>query len=321
VFVSNPAGSVFSEQAHLQVNAAPLVLVPPQDIATGLGSNVVFTVGAAGTAPLHYRWQFNGIDLPAATDPSLLLFGVSLDQAGVYTVIVSNRFGTTRASAVLAVLAKPIFTLSPISQAAPQGGTVALSVAAIGSPPIDFRWRRNRINVTDALFLVTPTNSTLVLIDLQPGEAGEYTVVASNPHGAALSGTGILTVLEDSDSDGLPDAWESARPGFNPTDPSDGAADSDGDGSSNAAEYVAGTDYLDPASRLELNITPALGAVLTFRAVSNRTYTLQSSDSLSPAQWRKLADILAATNSLPQTFLDPSPAANRYYRLATPMQP
>ena len=41
--------------------------------------------------------------------------------------------------------------------------------------------------------------------------------------------------------DGMPDGWEALH-GFDPKDGSDGAADPDGDGSSNAAEFAAGTD-------------------------------------------------------------------------------
>lgn len=46
---------------------------------------------------------------------------------------------------------------------------------------------------------------------------------------------------EDSDGDGMPDAWETAN-GLNPYDPDDGPADLDGDGLVNAQEYAAGTD-------------------------------------------------------------------------------
>lgn len=45
----------------------------------------------------------------------------------------------------------------------------------------------------------------------------------------------------DSDADGMPDAWE-RKHGFNPHDPSDGAADKDKDGYTNLEEYLNGTD-------------------------------------------------------------------------------
>lgn len=46
---------------------------------------------------------------------------------------------------------------------------------------------------------------------------------------------------EDTDGDGVPDAWETAN-GLNPFDPDDASADADGDGLTNAQEFAAGTD-------------------------------------------------------------------------------
>jgi hypothetical protein len=186
VFAGNPGGSAFSAAARLQVNAPPSILQPPENVSTGPGSNVLFTVGVSGSAPLYYQWRFNGRDIPAATSSSLFLPNAGLEHAGLYTVVVSNRFGVTSASATLLVLAKPVFTLHPISQTAVLGGTVALSVAAIGTPPMHFRWRRTGTNVTNAILLASPTNSTLVLTNVQPADAGNYTVVATNIPGAAV---------------------------------------------------------------------------------------------------------------------------------------
>jgi hypothetical protein len=45
------------------------------------------------------------------------------------------------------------------------------------------------------------------------------------------------TAQPDSDADGMPDAWESAR-GLSPQDAKDGAADDDGDGYTNLEEYL-----------------------------------------------------------------------------------
>lgn len=46
---------------------------------------------------------------------------------------------------------------------------------------------------------------------------------------------------EDSDQDGMPDAWERSA-GLNPADPSDAARDLDGDGYTNVEEFLNGTD-------------------------------------------------------------------------------
>lgn len=49
-----------------------------------------------------------------------------------------------------------------------------------------------------------------------------------------------INLIEDEDNDGLVDRWEE-KYGLDPTDPSDGTADSDRDGADNLTEYHAGT--------------------------------------------------------------------------------
>jgi hypothetical protein len=92
-----------------------------------------------------------------------------------------------------------------------------------------------------------------------------------------------LTLGEDSDGDGLPDAWErilASQTGHG-TDLSavtpDG--DLDGDGLSNLAEYLAGTYAFDPEDGLSLRLlrVEPEGSVAEFLSISGRTYEVESS--------------------------------------------
>ncbi len=56
-----------------------------------------------------------------------------------------------------------------------------------------------------------------------------------------LCSEGLCISSQDTDNDGMPDAWEKEY-GLNPNDPSDASADPDNDGATNLQEYLAGTD-------------------------------------------------------------------------------
>ena len=72
------------------------------------GSNAVFNVVASGTEPLGYQWQFNGTNLPNATNALLTLTNVTFNQSGAYRVVVSSLLGTaTSPAATLSVLPTP----------------------------------------------------------------------------------------------------------------------------------------------------------------------------------------------------------------------
>ncbi|HLH55573.1 MAG TPA: choice-of-anchor Q domain-containing protein [Verrucomicrobiae bacterium] len=105
VVVANNLGSVTSQVAVVTVtNSAPRIVAQPLDAVAYVGSNVTFTVGAVGSLPFSWQWQFNGTAIPNATNSSLTLTAVTTNQEGLYSVIVSNALGSlTSAAASLTV--------------------------------------------------------------------------------------------------------------------------------------------------------------------------------------------------------------------------
>ena len=72
--------------------------------------------------------------------------------------------------------------------------------------------------------------------------------------------------------------------------------------------------------RIEQSKAPGSNT-LTFLVVSNRTYTVQSTEALGSGVWSRVADVIArATNRL-ERLIDSTPGDQRYYRLVTPQQP
>ena len=121
VVVSNFLSSVTSAGAVLAVNIPASITAQPSNVTVGEGSNVTFSVVVAGTAPLWYQWRQDGLGIAGATNSSYAITNVQADQAGDYTVVVSNTWATvTSQVATLTVLRYP-----PAILAQPQSQTVA----------------------------------------------------------------------------------------------------------------------------------------------------------------------------------------------------
>ncbi len=110
-----------------------------------------------------------------------------------------------------------------------------------------------------------------------------------------------LTLGEDSDGDGLPDAWERALidmlgGGLTLADIKPGE-DSDGDGLSNLQEYLAGTYAFDPADGVRLDIVDSNHGkpLLDFLAIRGRTYTILGSGDLKA--WEPIAFRLSGSDT------------------------
>ena len=63
-------------------------------------SNASFTVTASGSTPLYYFWEQGATVLLAGTNTTLTITNVTTNQAGLYSVIVSNLVGTSNSVAV-----------------------------------------------------------------------------------------------------------------------------------------------------------------------------------------------------------------------------
>jgi len=72
------------------------------------GGNVTLTIKAEGDGPFTYQWFKGGVEIAGATGSTLELSNVTAENAGSYTVVVSNDDGSvTSDAAELTVLAKP----------------------------------------------------------------------------------------------------------------------------------------------------------------------------------------------------------------------
>jgi hypothetical protein len=90
-------------------SVAPTITSQPAGQTVTVGGTAIFNVTASGTQPLTYQWSFGLSNIPAATNATLTLTNVQLNQAGTYSVLVSNSTTLTALStnAVLTVNPPP----------------------------------------------------------------------------------------------------------------------------------------------------------------------------------------------------------------------
>ncbi|MBI2927510.1 MAG: hypothetical protein HYY24_17580 [Verrucomicrobia bacterium] len=92
----------------------PKILQQPVQQNVLAGGSGTFSVEAQGVAPLRYRWRKNGIDVPGATDRIHTLTQVQPGDGGLYTVVVSDGYGSvTSVPAALIVGARAVLAVSP----------------------------------------------------------------------------------------------------------------------------------------------------------------------------------------------------------------
>ncbi|MEI6197969.1 MAG: hypothetical protein WCS42_26950, partial [Verrucomicrobiota bacterium] len=119
VVIATSSGTVTSSVTPVSVLAAPKILAGPVNQKILAGATAGFGVIATGSA-LNFQWQFNGQNLPGATNASLTLVDAQAAQSGQYVVRVGNAVGSqTTAPAVLSVITPPLVMdmISSASQA------------------------------------------------------------------------------------------------------------------------------------------------------------------------------------------------------------
>lgn len=161
----------------------PVISVQPSSQQVAFGSNVNFTVGATGGAPLHYQWRRNGAYIAGATGATIDLRQVDASVAGAYDVLVTNALGTVKSSAATLVVPTAVaisIGSVNVSRIASVGDAMALTAPATSGATY-YQWRRNGINLSGA------NSATLTMASLDDSAFGLYSVLVTSPAGNVVS--------------------------------------------------------------------------------------------------------------------------------------
>ena len=199
VVITNAFGAITSAPATLTVILPPVFTAQPTNAAVVVGSTAVFRASAVSVEPVAYQWQLNGTNIAGAAGtnaarsraaPATPWPAAQAADAGTYTVVLTNSYGSiTSSPAVLTLYFPPYFTTQPLSQTVIVGSNATFSVVAAGTPPFIYQWRFNGTNITAG------TGSAYTITNAQPTNAGSYDVKVSNYLGSTNSQPATLTVV------------------------------------------------------------------------------------------------------------------------------
>lgn len=174
---------------------APSISRQPVAQTVLAGGTVTFSVTAVGAEPLTYQWRKDGRGITGATASTLTLTNVTLADAGLYSVVVSNPSASLISDAValtvqpVVVVFAPVITAQPADQAVAPGAAVTFTVVATSSEPASYQWRKDGAAIAGA------TSATLLIADVRAVAAGRYDVVVANSAGSVTSRAAILSLL------------------------------------------------------------------------------------------------------------------------------
>jgi len=155
--------------------------------------------------PGEFTLESNG----AASGQKVLLGGVAArfvrfdileNYAGVIFPVVGNPIGWS----LVAIdeveffgtpAVAPVITHHPASLTLTAGQTAQFTVAATGTPPLTYQWRKGGDAVEDGGNISGAAAATLTVVNVQAADAGSYDVVVSNAAGSIPSQPATLVVV------------------------------------------------------------------------------------------------------------------------------
>jgi len=192
VQVRNAAGTATSAVCRVKVAPEPLATISTlSDASVDEGADIYFYTIIRSHSDAVCEWRKDGVPVPNATSATLSIVKARLSDAGLYTLVVTNKAGVTTSNpARLTVVPAlpPRIMMQPRSGVFAEGSGFNLGVNVQGTAPLSFQWYK------DGLALPRETGLVLFRSDITKVDAGVYKLVASNVAGSATSDEATIEV-------------------------------------------------------------------------------------------------------------------------------
>jgi uncharacterized repeat protein (TIGR03803 family) len=198
-------GGVANRGAIFNLGFTGAVKITSQPVSQSVfaGSTVKLSVAVTGSYPFYFQWRESGTNLPDGFNRSgtgtrvMTITNVSLADAGMYSVLVTNALGwlTSSVATLQVTSSAPIFVFQPTNQTLAPGATAVFAVKVSGNLPLTYQWQQNGTSLQDGPNLFGSDTSTLTLMRVTEADNGSYSVVVSNALGYPTSDSAQLTVV------------------------------------------------------------------------------------------------------------------------------
>ena len=180
---SNTNGSAASTNGLLTIRPDPHITQNPLPVSADASDTTNFSVAYASLYPVTFQWLFNNVAIAGGTNNPFVISPVYTTNAGNYSVIISNVYGTATSSpALLSVNSTLRFKLQPITNLFVTVGTVTnVSAVVAGNPPLSFQWYFNSAPLSGA------NSSSFAFNPFDRTNSGNYYLVVTNNSGSITS--------------------------------------------------------------------------------------------------------------------------------------
>lgn len=178
--------------ANLARPAIPVILSAPTNVSMAGDARVELQVTALGDAPLAFEWRWSGPTgvVVRATSDRLVIESAGALDAGYYTVVVTNVYGTASQAFLLNVEVPPVIASGPENVTVEAGESLRLQVNAVGGQPLSFFWEKDGTPISD----VPSSSQQVYRAEVTATDAGRYRVTVSNAWGQVTSTEAVVTV-------------------------------------------------------------------------------------------------------------------------------
>gem|GEM_PF-859890 len=190
VAVSNGDGTSLSKGAKVSIVDLPVITTQPVGTGVKIGGTATLSVNYSSEVSATVQWYQDDVPIDGATNKTLTIKNTTVDDAGTYYAEVENAAGiTTSSNAEVYILYPPTIIRDLKSTTVVQGATLQLEISVEGTQPMGFAWLKDGVTING------PNTRILAIQNIQPIQAGKYSVIITNTDGSAVSGSATVTVL------------------------------------------------------------------------------------------------------------------------------